>query len=96
VPGVTMPVRFSSPCLPLSGSLDDEGLKTLEDRLGKAVLQSLEKEEEEIANENAARHEMPGFVDILWDRIDSIRHILAGVRESTFFFFFFSFFSLLS
>jgi hypothetical protein len=79
--------RFSSPLLLGSGSLDDEGLKTLEDRLGKAVLQSLEKEEEEIANENAARHEMPGFVDILWDRIDSIRHILAGVSQRFFFFF---------
>ncbi len=57
----------------------------MEERLGKAVLNSLEKEEREIAKLNESRAQAPGFVDVLWDRIDSIRHILVGVKLWSFF-----------
>ncbi len=51
----------------------------MEEKLGQAVIAELEKEEEEITKMNAARVEAPGIVDILWDRLDSVRHILLAV-----------------
>lgn len=62
-----------------SGDMSTEQLRQLEEKLGKAVIEELEKEEEEISKVNASRAEAPGIVDVIWDRLDSVRHILIAV-----------------
>ena len=57
----------------------DLDMDALNKKLGSAVLSELEREEQEIARENAVRQTAPGIVDIIWDRIDSIRHVLMAI-----------------